>query len=112
MKRVLFPLCLILAISSCTTVAPLETMEAAYLMKVECKPGTSSRNGVLFLLRQAKARDIRETDQTAYLAIQAAYYKSDNSLASLQRIEDNLRATEFVLNVEIIENPSVVRESH
>jgi hypothetical protein len=111
MKRVLFPLCLILALASCTTVAPLESMEASYLMKVECKPGTSSRNGVIFLLRQAKARDIRETDQTAYLGIQAAYYKSDNSLASLQQIEDNLRATGFVLNVELVDNPGTVHEN-
>jgi hypothetical protein len=111
MKRALLPLCLILILASCTTVAPLESVEASYLIKVECKAGVSSRNGVLFLLRQAKARDIRETNQMSCLDIQAAYYKSDNSLASLREIEDELQKSEFVLYVELIENPNVVRES-
>jgi outer membrane PBP1 activator LpoA protein len=111
MKRALLPFCLILILASCTTVAPLESMEASYLIKVECKPGTSARNTVLFLLRQAKARDIKESSQFSSLAIEAAYYKSDNSISTLQRIEDNLRASDFVIYVELVENPGVVHES-
>ena len=85
-------------------------MEASYLMKVECKPGTSSRNAVLFLLRQAKARDIKESNQASSLDIEAAYYKSDNSISTLQGIADNLRASGFVIYVELVENPGTVHE--
>jgi hypothetical protein len=86
-------------------------MEASYLIRVECKPGTSARNAVLFLLRQARARDIKESNLLSSLAIEAAYYKSDNSISTLQGIEDNLRSSGFVINVELVDNPGVVHES-
>jgi hypothetical protein len=111
MKHVLFPLCLMLVLASCTTVAPLESMEASYLIKVECKANTSSRNTVLFLLRQAKARDIKESSQLSSLTIEAAYYKSDNALSTLQGIADDLRQSGSVIYVELVDNPSVVRAS-
>ena len=109
MKKVFFPLCLMLMLASCTTVAPLESMEASYLIKVECKPDVSSRNTVLFLLRQARARDIKETKDMSSLSIEAAYYKSDNELGRLQQIEDDLKRSGSVIDVQLIDNPCVVR---
>ncbi len=111
MKSILFPLCLMLVYASCTTVAPLESMEASYLIKVECKADVSSRNTVLFLLRQAKARDIKESKELSSWSIEAAYYKADNALSTLQGIEEDLRQSGSVIYVEIIENPGAVRAS-
>lgn len=111
MKKLLFHLCLMLLLASCTTVAPIESMEASYLIKVECKPDISSHNAVLYLLRQARARDIKETKEFSSWSVEAAYYKSDNPLGSLRQIEDNLRQSGFVINVELIDNPGVIRES-
>ena len=86
-------------------------MEASYLIRVECKPGISARNAVLFLLRQARARDIKESNQPSSLAIEAAYYKSDNSISTLLGIEDNLRSSGFVIDVELVDNPGMVHEN-
>ena len=62
------------------------------------------------LLKQCKAKDVHEEEMGGELIIEAAYYKSDNSLDKLDQIADNLRAMGTVIDVQIRDNPNVVRQ--
>ncbi len=62
------------------------------------------------ILRQCKAKDVHEEEIGGELSIEAAYYKSDNSLGNLEQMADNLKAIGTVVNVQIRDNPNVVRQ--
>jgi len=81
-------------------------------MRVECRNDIGARQAVLFLLKQAMARDIKEDNSTGILVIEAAYFKSDNAWVVLQRIEDDLRRMPQVISVYVDENHSVIRQMH
>ena len=81
-------------------------------MRVECRNDIGARQAVLFLLKQARAKDIKEDNSTGMLVIEAAYFKSDNAWGVLQRIEDDLRRMPQVISVYIDESPSVIHEMH
>jgi uncharacterized membrane protein YhiD involved in acid resistance len=97
-------------LSACGTVAPLSSMEASVNIRVECKDEPGVRRTVLQLLRQAKARDVRENKEPSYLEIQASYYVEDNSPSQLQEIANLLQMQSGVLFVEMLENHNVVKQ--
>ncbi len=104
--------CFLLLFSGCTVTTPVgDSMNDSYLLHVECVKDAGTRREVLMLLHQCKARDIRENELGADLTIEAAYYKEDNSLDRVEGICDNLRLIPTVTDVEIRDNPRVVREN-
>ena len=90
---------------------PTLSMEDSWLMRVECLNDAGTRQAVLFLMKQARARDIRTDNSTGTAVIEAAYYKMDNLPAVLQRIQDDLRRMPEVLDVFIQDNPTVIRQA-
>ena len=112
MKNViLFFLAAFFLLPACGSVAPLRSMEASVNIRVECNDEPSIRQSVLQLLRQAKARDVRENRQPACLEIQASYYVEDNTPDKLQEIADLIRMQSGVLFVEMLENHNVVKQN-
>jgi hypothetical protein len=63
------------------------------------------------IIRRARAKDIREDQTGNLLTIEAAYYKEDNDIGRLAEIADDLRRIAMVVDVEIRDNPTVVREN-
>jgi hypothetical protein len=82
----------------------------SYLMHVECVTGASTRNEVLLLLKRGRAKDVKVDDQGGGMMIEAAYYKADNDIGLLQSIADDLGLIPTVMEVEIRDNPKVVRQ--
>jgi len=98
------------AFCACTTTLPTVSMEESWLLHVECRNDLSVRQSVLFLMRQGRARDIKEDRTSAVMTIEAAYYKVDNPVELLQRIADDLQRVALVSEVHIEENHGVVRQ--
>lgn len=96
---------------ACGSVAPLRSMEASVNIRVECKDEPGIRQTVLQLLRQAKARDVKENKQPTYLEVEASYYVEDNSPDKLGEIADLIRMQSGVLFVEMLENHNVVKQN-
>lgn len=90
---------------------PAASLDDSYLMRVECVPGVSTRSEVLLLLRRARARDVKVDETGPNLTIEAAYYKTDNDIGVLEGIAGDLRSIGTVVNVELLDNPRVVREN-
>jgi hypothetical protein len=109
MRKVIIPLVLLL-FAACTTTQPTASLEGAYLIHVECRKDLGVRQSVLFTLRQARPRDIKEDDNPAILVIEAAYYKSETAPDVLLCIEDDLRRMSMVTQVYIREHPLVIRQ--
>lgn len=80
-------------------------------MHVECVPGPTTRMDIIMLLRRARARDIRVDAMGSSLIIEAAYYKIDNSPGLLEDIADQIRQAGSVVDVELRDNPRVVRQT-
>lgn len=98
-------------LSACGSVAPLVSPEASVNIRVECRDDPGIRQMVLGMLRQAKARDVRETKTPSYLEIQASYYADDNSPGKLNDIANLLELQNGVLYVEMQENHSVIKQA-
>ncbi|HLZ89785.1 MAG TPA: hypothetical protein VKQ52_21175 [Puia sp.] len=112
MRKVYIPLVvLLLSIPACTTTLPTASLEDSYLMHVECRNDVGIRQSVLSLLRQARARDIKEDNSTGILVIEAAYYRSETPVDLLERIGDDLRRMGMVTDVRLEENHSVIRQA-
>ena len=112
MKNVILFFCVaFFLLPACGSVAPLRSMEASVNIRVECNDEPAVRQTVLQLLRQGKARDVRENKQPAYLEIQASYYVEDNTPDKLQEIADLLHMQSGVLFVEMLENHNVVKQT-
>jgi hypothetical protein len=104
--------CFLLLFSGCTVTTPVgDSLNDSYLLHVECVKDAGTRREVLMLLHQCRAKDLHEDDLGGDLIIEAAYYKSDNSLGSIERICDNLRQIPSVTHLEIRDNPRLVREN-
>src|SRR5579864_4322497 len=108
MKKKLLTLALLhLFFAACTTTTPIASLEDSYLMRVECRDDVGVRQSVLSILRQARPRDINEDKSTGVLVIEAAFYKTDNPVAILQKMEDELRRMPEVTYLQIQDNHSV-----
>lgn len=111
MKKKLFPLLSFLFLAACET--PMQVSENgndSYLMHVECVPGATTRNEVLLLLKRGHAKDINVDESGSSMTIEAAYYKADNDIGLLQSIADDCRLIGTVVEVDIRDNPNVVRQ--
>jgi len=112
MKKVFFPLVSFLFLFACETPMQVgENFNDSYLMHVECVPGAATRQEVLLLLRRARARDVHVDDTGTNVTIEAAYYKTDNAVETLEGIASDLRQVGAVIYVELRDNPRVVREN-
>ena len=112
MKKVFFPLLSFLFLAACETPMQVsENMSDSYLMHVECVPGTTTRNEVLLLLKRGHAKDVKVDEGGSCLTIEAAYYKADNDIGLLQNIADDLRLIGTVVEVDIRDNPNMVKQS-
>jgi uncharacterized membrane protein YhiD involved in acid resistance len=112
MKNAILFLCVaFFLLPACGSVAPLMSMEASVNIRVECNDDPGVRRVVLQLLRQAKARDVRQNKEPSYLEIQASYYVEDNSPSQLQEIANLLTMQSGVLFVEMLENHNVVKQA-
>jgi hypothetical protein len=110
-NAILFFLAAFFLLPACGSVAPLRSMEASVNIRVECSDNPGVRQVVLELLRQAKARDVRESKESSGTEIQASYYVEDNSPDKLEEIADLLRVQSGVFFVEILENHNVVKQN-
>ncbi|HEY4290346.1 MAG TPA: hypothetical protein VGN00_24770 [Puia sp.] len=112
MKNViLFFLVALFLLPACGSVAPLRSMEESVNIRVECNDNPGTRQMVLQMLRQAKARDVTETKEATCAEIKASYYLEDNSPDKLEDIADLLRMQTGVIFVEILENQNVVKQN-
>ena len=112
MKKMFFPIAFLLFFGACETTMPAAgSLNDSYLMRVECVPGASTRNEVLLLLRRARAKDVKVDETGPDMTIEAAYYKTDNDIGVLEGIAADIKLIGSVVNVEILDNPRVVREN-
>jgi hypothetical protein len=88
-----------------------ENPNDSYLMHVECISGAATRQEVLLLLRRARARDVHVDDTGTSATIEAAYYKTDNAVETLEGIASDLRQIGTVIYVELRDNPRLIRET-
>ena len=111
MKKVFFPLLSFLFLAACEVPREAsENMNDSYLMHVECVPGSTTRNEVLLLLKRGHARDVKVDEGGTGMTIEAAYYKADNDIGLLQDIADDIRLIGTVVEVEIRDNPNMVKQ--
>jgi len=111
MKKLFFPLLSLLFFAACDT--PRQASENAndsYLMHIECVPGATTRSEVLLLLKRGHARDVKVDEGGGGMTIEAAYYKADNDIGLLQDIADDIRLIVMVVEVEIRDNPNMVKQ--
>lgn len=111
MKKLFFPLLSLLVLAACAL--PQQASENAndsYLMHIECVPGATTRSEVLLLLKRGHARDVRVDEGGGSLTIEAAYYKADNDIGLLQDIADDIRLMSSVVEVDIRDNPNMVKQ--
>ncbi|HEV2482485.1 MAG TPA: hypothetical protein VGS79_22625 [Puia sp.] len=111
MKKLFFPLLSLLFLAACET--PMQVSENrndSYLMHVECVPGSTTRNEILLLMKRGHAKDIKVDEGGSSMTIEAAYYKADIDIGLLQSIADDLRLIGTVVDVEILDNPNVVKQ--
>ena len=112
MKKALLALCATLLVA-CKTLSPLQphSMDDSINFRVTCHNDNGTRSTVLLLLKQAKARDLREMEQIDQLEIQASYYKDDNAPGKLAEIADRLSIMVGVYFVEVRENSRVIKQN-
>ncbi len=112
MKNViLFFLVAFFLLPACGSVAPLRSMEAGVNIRVQCNDNPGTRQTVIQLLRHGKARDIMENRQSTCMEIQASYYVEDNSFDRLAEIADLIKLQGGVYQVEMLENPNLVKQN-
>ena len=97
--------------AACMTTSPATSFEDSYHFRIECSNNPGIRQSVLGILRRSRARDIKQDDNGGYVVIEAAYYKSENPVNVLWKVEDDLRRIPQVLDVQVQENRSVIRQS-
>lgn len=111
MKKLFFPFLSFLFLAACTVPMQVsENLNDSYLMHVEFPESGSTRNEVLLMLKRGRAKDVRVDDVGGTMTIEAAYYKSDNDIGLLESIADDLKLMSTVVEVEIRDNPRVVRQ--
>jgi hypothetical protein len=111
MKKLFFPLFSFLFLAACEVPRQAsENMNDSYLMHIECVPGTTTRNEVLLLLKRGHAKDVKVDEGGSSLTIEAAYYKADNDIGFLQEIADDIRLISSVVEVDIRDNPNMVKQ--
>jgi hypothetical protein len=86
-------------------------MEASVNIRVECRDDPGTRQTVLGLLRQARARDVTETVEPGGIReIKASYYEDDNSPRRLEEIASLLQTSGGVFFVEMQQNQNLVKQ--
>ena|ERR1700754_2968813 len=110
MKNAILIVCTALLLSACGSVAPLRSVDESVNIRVECLDQPGTRQVVLNMLRQAKARDVKETRIASNLEIQASYYVEDNPLWRLEEIAGLLKTQGGVFTVELQDNHHLVKE--
>jgi hypothetical protein len=110
-KMLLYPVLLLSVFCGCTTTYPTASPEESYRLRVELRNDLNVRQTVLFLIRQGRARDIKEDVNFDVRVIEAAYYSADTPIGVLRRIADDLQQTAMVMEVHLEENHSVIRQS-
>ena len=110
MKNVFSLFVTMLFFSACTVTQPASSPEDSYLIHVELVKDAGCRQSVMMALKEAHAKDLHEEDQGPSMVIEAAYYKADNSFETMSRIATEIRWIQMVTDVQLINNPRVVRD--
>jgi hypothetical protein len=110
MKNVLSLFITMLFFSACTVTQPATSLDDSYLIHVELVKNEGCRHSVIMALKEAHARDLREEDDGPSLIIEAAYYKADNSFETISRIATEIQWIQMVTDVQVMNNPRVVRD--
>ena len=107
---VVFALSAALAGAGCGPSSQISQTPTSGLVKVDCF--NASAQGIMDLLRSGRGRDIavRNADG-ATMEITVAFSPADTPAWKLAQILRDLNGLSGVIHVEVMENPSVIRQS-